>query len=119
MSTLLYINEETVTKLLNWDLTFKAIETSLESVVNNSSVQSARSFTKCPKTDSLLLTMPGYLDNSTFGALGCKLVTVAPNNAKLPNPLPTINAQILLFNDTTGVLQAVSKVSLLRPPEKL
>ncbi|EFA08703.1 Ketimine reductase mu-crystallin-like Protein [Tribolium castaneum] len=107
MNNLLYINEETVTKLLNWDSTFKAIEIALECTAKNRAIQSPRTFTKCPKTDSILLTMPGYLDNDAFGALGCKLVTATPNNATLPQPLPTINAHIMLFDDVTGVLKAV------------
>ncbi|XP_044252724.1 ketimine reductase mu-crystallin [Tribolium madens] len=107
MNNLLYISEEIVTKLLNWDSTFKAIETALQCTARNCAIQSPRTFTKCPKTDSRLLTMPGYLDNDTFGALGCKLVTATPNNASLAQPLPTINAYIMLFDDVTGVLKAV------------
>jgi thiomorpholine-carboxylate dehydrogenase len=107
MSEVLYLGEETVKRLLNWNATFRAMETAMESVCKKRAVQSARTFTKSSRTDSLLLTMPGYLDNGSFGALGCKLVTVAPNNANLEKPLPTINSHIMLFDDATGVLKAV------------
>jgi ornithine cyclodeaminase/alanine dehydrogenase-like protein (mu-crystallin family) len=63
MSEVLYLGEETVKRLLNWNATFRAMETAMESVCKKRAVQSARTFTKSSRTDSLLLTMPGYLDN--------------------------------------------------------
>ena len=110
MSNPIFIHEDQVKKLLNWDSTFDAVEAALESVYNKRAVQSHRTFTQSTTSKTLLLTMPGHLDNERFGALGCKLVTVAPDNINLEHPLPTINAQILLFEEATGILKAVSRM---------
>lgn len=107
--SVLYISEATVKKLINWELTFKAVEVALKSVVLERVVQTPRTFTRVPKNNSVLLSMPGYLNDDNFGALGCKLVTSFPNNANLVKPLPTIMGHIFLFDESTGLLKAVSE----------
>ncbi|GJQ72310.1 hypothetical protein Trydic_g3399 [Trypoxylus dichotomus] len=49
--------------------------------------------------------MPGYLDTDELSSLACKVVTVFPNNVK--HDLPSILANILLFNEKTGALEAI------------
>ncbi|RZC43336.1 ketimine reductase mu-crystallin [Asbolus verrucosus] len=76
------------------------------SVSKRRAIQTARART-CSNSTSFLLTMPGFLDDSNFGALSCKLITVCPNNVHLGKSLPTINANITLFDETTGILKAI------------
>lgn len=95
-------------EFLKWDLVLPAIEAALVSVTNKRVVQNPRSFTILPKSRNGLLSMPGYLQHDEYGALACKLVTSFPTNLSLEPPLPTIIGNILLFDDATGVLKAVS-----------
>lgn len=106
--SILYISEERVKQLLRWDLTFSAVEAALESVTKKRVVQNPRTFTRLLDSQNVLLSMPGYLRHDNFGALACKLVTSFPNNMHLKPALPTINGNIFLFDETTGVLKAVS-----------
>ncbi|KAJ8957372.1 hypothetical protein NQ318_004851 [Aromia moschata] len=87
---MLFINDQEVLNVLNWEETFEAIETAM--IIDG---------------DGLLLTMPGYLEDNKYGALACKLVTAFNNNDKLEKPLPVINANIALFDQQTGLLNAV------------
>ncbi|KAJ8972039.1 hypothetical protein NQ314_000424 [Rhamnusium bicolor] len=105
---MIFINEEEVLNLLNWDETFQAIETAMLKVSKERVVQNARNFTQVLNTKNLLLTMPGYLEDESYGGLSCKLVTMCPNNINIEKPLPTINANIMLFDHETGILKAVS-----------
>lgn len=105
---ILYISEERVKKLLSWDLVFSAIEVSLACVSKERVVQNPRSFTILPESRNGLLCMPGYLQHDSYGALACKLVTSFSKNSTLEPPLPTIIGNIFLFNEMTGVLNAVS-----------
>lgn len=52
--------------------------------------------------------MPAYV--ASREALACKLVTSYPNNAA--KNINTHNAIILLFDESTGILKAVSRTSL-------
>lgn len=106
---MIYINESEVKELLNWHDTYKAVENAMKSVSIKNAVQEARTFTGTQTNNTFLLTMPGYLNDPQYGALACKLVTHNENNPKLPVPLPTINANIVLFDETTGILKAVRK----------
>lgn len=107
-SSVLYLSEETVHRLLDWTLIYKAVEVALEAVSKGRAIQTPRSFTRVQEGKGVLLSMPGYLDHDRFGALACKLVTSFPANEHLSRPLPTINAHISLFDESTGVLKAVS-----------
>lgn len=108
-SSVLYLSEETVRRLLNWKLTYEAVEVALEAVSKGRVIQTPRSFTRLQEGNGILLSMPGYLKHDRFGALACKLVTSFPDNKCLSRPLPTINAHISLFDEKTGILKAVSK----------
>nr|CAH7723339.1 unnamed protein product [Callosobruchus chinensis] len=104
---MLYIDEGTVKDILKWEKTFNAVETAMQRVSEGRIVQKPRTMTFIPNTANVMGAMPGYLDDKEFGALGCKLVTSFPNNAKLENPLPSVNANILILDETTGIMKAV------------
>lgn len=70
-------------------------------------LQSPRSFTSVAGKGALMC-MPGYLKDDVYGALGCKLVTAFGSNLKLQPPLQKILANVMLLDDATGVLKAVS-----------
>lgn len=108
-NSILYIPEATVRRLLDWQLTYKAVEVALKAVSEGRAVQMPRSFTRLQEANGVLLSMPGYLNDDSYGTLACKLVTSFPNNAHLSEALPTINAHISLFDENTGVLKAVSE----------
>ncbi|XP_018580364.1 ketimine reductase mu-crystallin [Anoplophora glabripennis] len=103
---MIIITEEQVSDLLNWNDTFRAVETAMLRVSQGRVVQKARVNTELLNSDNLLLTMPGYLEDKTYGALACKLVTMFKSNADMEKPLPTINANIMIFDETTGILKA-------------
>lgn len=105
---LVYIDEHRVRQLLDWDKTFEAVEKSMESVATGQAFQNARAITTIPKTSNFLYTMPGYLNDSKYGALGCKLVSHFPENPNRTIPLPYVLANILLLDPETSVLKAVS-----------
>ncbi|GLV34992.1 uncharacterized protein CBL_09472 [Carabus blaptoides fortunei] len=106
-STLVHITEDRVRKLLDWEATLAAVETSLVAVSQNRAIQNPRSFTNVLGTKDLLLCMPGYVQNGTNGTLACKMVTVCANNEKLDPPLPSILANIFLFNEKSGQLKGI------------
>lgn len=82
--------------------------------------QPARNFTEVgEKSGKLLLTMPAFVGNYRLTAggaggdaakvstLACKLVTSFRGNNERQPPLPNIAANILLFNEETGELNAI------------
>lgn len=105
MSQILFLDDTRINKLLDWDDTYRAIETALTAEYGKRAFQNPRSVTRA--TNGLLYSMPGFLQNDTYGALGCKLVTAFVDNSKRIKPLPSILAHILLFNEETGELKAV------------
>lgn len=111
--SILYINESKVKKLLNWDDTCKAVETALRMQFLKKAIQPPRLVTSTPDGLTLYM-MPGYLHDGIAGVLACKMVT-ATDNTLQPRPLPNLMANISIFNDTTGELNAVSKYSLFLP----
>lgn len=104
---LVHINEAQVRELLDWDKTFEAVEKSMESVATGRAFQNARAITQIPNSTNFLYTMPGFLADKNYGALGCKLVSHFPNNPNRPQPLPYVLAHILLLDADTGDLKAV------------
>ncbi|CAH1986708.1 unnamed protein product [Acanthoscelides obtectus] len=104
---MLFVDESTVKKILTWENTFKAVEAAMQRVSDGRIVQKPRIMTFIPNTSNVMGTMPGYLQDKQFGALGCKIVTSFPNNAKLENPLPSVNANIMILDETTGIMKAV------------
>ncbi|XP_074030641.1 ketimine reductase mu-crystallin [Leptinotarsa decemlineata] len=107
IQNMIYIDEETVLSLINWDKTFKAMEVAMKRVTEGRVVQSARGRTKIFDKPDILLTMPGYLEDGEFGALGCKIVTFFPGNVELKTPLPSVNANIMLFDENTGIIKGI------------
>lgn len=105
------LTKETVRKFLNWKDVISAVQTSMLNVSNGRAIQPPRSITTIPKTRNMLLTMPGYLHDDEFGALGCKLISLFPNNIEAN--LPSILANILLFNEKTGALDVVSNINTI------
>ncbi|KAK5641569.1 hypothetical protein RI129_010116 [Pyrocoelia pectoralis] len=102
MDTLMYINENRVRELLDWDKVFEVTEKAMEAVARNRAIQNARSVTDLNQSN-LLFVMPGRLNDNDNGALGCKIVSYFPQNTNLP----PLMANIVLMDDATGALQAV------------
>lgn len=82
--------------------------------------QPARNFTQVGEdSGKLLLTMPAFVGNyrltaggaggdaAAVSTLACKLVTSFRGNNQRQPPLPNITANILLFNEETGELNAI------------
>ncbi|KRT82327.1 hypothetical protein AMK59_3832, partial [Oryctes borbonicus] len=86
-------------------LRYVSVQTAMLNVAEKRAIQNPRSSTQIPETRNLLLTMPGYINADKCRALACKVVTVFPDNYK--NNLPSILANILLFNEKTGTLDAI------------
>lgn len=105
MASVQFISEEQVKNVLNWKDLYNAVETSMASVAEKNCFQNPRSFTNVIGGEGVLLTMPAHLKNEKYGALGCKLVTAFKNNTS--KNLPNILANILLFDESTGMLNAV------------
>ncbi|CAH1986706.1 unnamed protein product [Acanthoscelides obtectus] len=104
---MLYINESNVKDILTWEKTFEAVEVAMKRLSSGQTVQMPRTHTIIPGSDNVLLTMPGYLKDEKFGALGCKLVTYFPGNPKRTEALPSINANIMILDEATGIMKAV------------
>lgn len=104
MAQILQIRQEDLTKIFNWADVTKAVQIAMLNVTERRVIQTPRSFTNIPNTRNKLLTMPGYLFAEEFNALACKLVTSFPDNKNLPSIL----GNILLFDENTGALDAVS-----------
>ncbi|KAI4456573.1 ketimine reductase mu-crystallin [Holotrichia oblita] len=105
MAAIKQITREAIAKILDWNSVISAVEEAMVNVSERRAVQNLRSITAIPKTDNILFAMPGYLNTDKSTALGCKLVTLFPNNAQ--RNLPSILANILLFNENTGVLEVI------------
>ncbi len=121
INDVMFISESVVKRLLNWNDCVDAMESALIAMVRKTtdseepfSTQTPRSFTSV-NSKGVLLTMPGYASNYNLKAvsgkrhstLACKLVTAFGGNSQLTQPLPTILANILLFDATTGKLRAL------------
>lgn len=105
MAAIKQITSETICKILDWKSVISAVEEAMVNVSEKRAVQNVRSVTQIPKTDNILFAMPGYVNTDKSTALGCKLVTLFPSNAQ--KNLPSILANILLFNENTGALEVV------------
>lgn len=90
--------------VLNWDDTLKATETALRATSERKSVQPPRLFAHIFNTPKWMLSMPGYLEDSRFGGWACKILTGNPQNIDSP----TMSANIVLYDEDSGVLKAVS-----------
>lgn len=116
----IYVEEQTVRKILTWPMAIEATKQALSAVSNSSEKngslptvdQPARSFTRTAERKGVLLSMPGYVGNYSIGnkksdSLGCKLVTAFPKNLQLAQPLPNILANIFLMDSSTGQLKCI------------
>ncbi|XP_068083725.1 ketimine reductase mu-crystallin isoform X2 [Anabrus simplex] len=103
----LYLNNETVKQLLDWDKLVCVIERVMKAVSNpddsNMVVQPPRTIMPVPEKDGVLLSMPGY--SKADDALACKLVTAFPRNKQ--KGIPSIIATVLLFDAETGKVSVV------------
>lgn len=103
---MIYLNEEAIRSLLNWNDTVKATEAALKAVSSGKAVVSPRIYSQI-STSKWMLTMPGYLDDDKYGGLACKVLTANSENANRVPPLPHVNVTVNYWNDSTGVLKAV------------
>ncbi|KAM8720473.1 hypothetical protein ACLKA7_006508 [Drosophila subpalustris] len=131
-----FYGEDAVRRVLNWRLVNEAVEEALKAVSAQQLAyphsyvsQPARGVTKAdPKQSGILLTMPAFVGNYQLteagggggrgggggdaskvarSTLACKLVTSFRGNRELQPPLPSIAANILLFNVQTGNLETI------------
>lgn len=100
-----HLSEEQVKEYLNWEDVYKAVESAMLSVAEGKSSQPARTFTVNLDNNGLLLAMPGYFQNETYGGLACKLITIFKHNVK--NNLLPILANIIIFDRDTGAMDAI------------
>lgn len=105
---MIFLSEEDIKSLLNWDDTLKATEAALKAASTKKSVQIQRVFAQIFDTPKWMLTMPGYLEDEKYGAWACKILSGNPDNNKLPTPLPDMLVNIMLLDENTGGLKAVS-----------
>lgn len=106
MDAIVYISENRVSELLNWEQTYESIKCAMESVSKERAFQSKRSQIKLGNTDNFLFSMCGGLSDKKYGGLGCKLFTYFPENYKKNEP--ALKANIFLLDEETGSLKAVS-----------
>lgn len=109
-SSLVFINDEQVAKLLEWEATADAVEESMKAVSSGRVFQNPRTFTPLMNSSNLLLSMPGHVLTNNANILATKLVTAFPDNERGTPSLPSILSNIFLFNSQTGELKAVSVV---------
>lgn len=113
----IYISSEEVESVLTWPLVNNAVEAALKAVSSekeNACNQPARSLTLVGDKRGILFNMPAYLGNYNLSeteinisTLGCKLVTSFTGNSQLASPMPSILANILLFDHITGQLKTI------------
>ncbi|XP_050079814.1 ketimine reductase mu-crystallin [Anopheles maculipalpis] len=124
-----FIDEDQVKQLLDWDGARYALEQAFVSVSNQArdtgtrltdqpvSSQPARTFVQAE--GGVLLCMPGFVGQHRVGSgsseristLACKLITSFRKNASLG--LPSINGEVFVFNSTTGKLEAIIEANHL------
>lgn len=110
-----YISSEEVKSVLSWPLVNNAVEAALKAVSSgNEFSQPARSFTVVGDRKGVLLNMPAYVGDynlspgeMNLSTLSCKLVTSFSGNSQLASPMPSILANILLFDNATGQLKTI------------
>lgn len=106
----LFLTEEDVKTFIEWNSLFDAIkqimaDVSLKSTGEDSLIiQPPRTFMHMPLRKGVLLTMPGLSERKKV--LSCKLVTSFVDNQK-KHGLPSILANVLIFDSDTGKLKAV------------
>uniref|UniRef100_A0A182YB08 Ketimine reductase mu-crystallin n=1 Tax=Anopheles stephensi TaxID=30069 RepID=A0A182YB08_ANOST len=124
-----FIDEDQVKQLLDWNEARYALEQAFVSVSNQAresatrfadqpvSSQPARTFVQAE--GGVLLCMPGFVgqhrvssgSSERVSTLACKLITSFRKNASLG--LPSINGEVFVFNSTTGKLEAIIEANHL------
>uniref|UniRef100_A0A182QRY9 Ketimine reductase mu-crystallin n=1 Tax=Anopheles farauti TaxID=69004 RepID=A0A182QRY9_9DIPT len=124
-----FIDEDQVKQLLNWQDAQYVIEQAFVAVSNQArepgvrssdqpvSSQPARTFVQAE--GGVLLCMPGFVGQHrlTSGSaertstLACKLITSFRKNASVG--LPSINGEVFVFNSSTGKLEAIVEANYL------
>ncbi len=99
----LLLDETAVASLLRIEELVDLMERTLADFSSGRAQQPVRTVLTFPEHDSVLAVMPGHL--SASGALGVKVVSLAPRN--VARGMPTHLATILLIDPKTGVLLAV------------
>jgi alanine dehydrogenase len=99
----LVLDEAAVAALLRMDELVDLMQRTLADFSSGRAIQPVRSVIRAEPHDTLLAVMPGHLPGT--GALGVKVVTVAPGNAA--HGLPSHLATVLLFDPATGALLAI------------
>ncbi|XP_055383833.1 ketimine reductase mu-crystallin [Condylostylus longicornis] len=127
MSVPVIISDEQVKKIITWPIVNEAVEEAFKAICcsadfawlrkhnkESSADQPARTRTNINNINNhgLLFTMPGFVSNYTlnskkYSTLGCKMVTMFKENEKRNPPLPSILANIALFNSETGQLECI------------
>lgn len=101
---LMYISEEEVQSLLDWDSLASGISHVMAEVSQKTKViQPARIFMRIPQKNAAFLAMPAFSEGNRV--LSCKLIT-----SFLENPtynLPRLMSTIMVFDPDTGQLRAV------------
>ncbi|XP_058127368.1 ketimine reductase mu-crystallin [Anopheles ziemanni] len=124
-----FIDEDQVKQLLDWDEARFALEQAFVSVSNQAREPSARSTdhpvssqparTFVQAEGGVLLCMPGFVGHHQLtsnspdrgSTLACKLITSFRKNASVG--LPSINGEVFVFNSTTGKLEAIVEANYL------
>ncbi|XP_058054421.1 ketimine reductase mu-crystallin [Anopheles bellator] len=124
-----FIDEDHVKRLLDWNQARYAVEAAFVSVSNQArdaanrsndhpvSSQPARTFVQAD--GGVLLCMPAYVGRHSlmvgsgdrYSTLACKLITSFRGNAAIG--LPSINGEVFLFDNTTGKLDAIVEANYL------
>ena len=99
---MLYLSEADITPLLSMSDALDAVERALRSQASGEAQFPLRNVTV--GSAGIIAAMPGVIAEQS-GALGAKLVTVFPNNAR--NQLHTHQAIIALFDTATGTPRAI------------
>lgn len=115
-SSILYLTETDVQKVLNWNDLIQTLEenfsdvSSVPQVTELTTLQPPRIVMHIPHRSGIFITMPGLSERKKV--LACKLVTVFFNNLMRFN-IPNILANIALFNPDTGELSAIVQATTI------
>ncbi|XP_075224748.1 ketimine reductase mu-crystallin isoform X2 [Lycorma delicatula] len=113
MCSPLYITDDQVKKLLDWNTVITAVEDAFRDVSTDSVIQPPRLLMQIPPKNGVFLALPAF--SQTKDALACKLVTSFENNPL--KGLPTVLGIILYFDPDTGKIKAIieaTEITLMR-----
>ncbi|MFB3828123.1 MAG: ornithine cyclodeaminase family protein [Bryobacteraceae bacterium] len=102
-SGVLWLSEADVRQALSGSCLIPAMEAALKAFSSGQAVQPVRTVVPITGTAGVLASMPGFVPQQQ--ALGAKLVTFVPDNAR--RGVPTHLAMVALFDAVTGALLAL------------